>query len=721
MSVCISWGMKGAPLLPKVFAETLSNTEMPNWALTLLGHGSPCTAAVLCDPLEPGSFDGVDARLINLATNLAKAHMADVETKPALARGWNPDLDPNKVPWATRTFNCLNSEGLLTGGTSQLEQITIEDLLAIPGMGIRSVLDFASTAEAVMTQIEIRLASTSDDDEGDLSEQIKYLLAVSQRSWADQVHARDPRFARLLEGNIGTLSSRIENVLETMGAVEVKSLYESVQKIEVRLEEISLLHLESALEDLLCQLAPRQAERLDKLIQRFGWSGAPPITLEKCGELLGVTRERIRQIQSKILKKIPRSGLYLPQLSRAARILEDAAPMSADEAASLLQKRGISNRPFSPESVLSAAESLHKPASFQVKTIRGQRIVIADEGERAAAKVFTIARAQSGSSGATNVTEVLTQLQAEEGVEISAVQATALLGNSGEVDFLDQSWFWMPDIPAERNRLRNVTRRMLSVASPISIPALRGGIRRVYTFRNSAGSYKWALLVPPVSVLAEWYSRHPEFTVDEKNYVGHLNQLDYKQELGEADQILVESLRSSPSGLMDRLNLREMCLAKGLNPNTFEISLSYSAVVDHVDTNIWSLRGVPVDQACVAAVRELNAQRPKVKRVQDFGWTEDGRIWITILIPAHVHNAVFGIPAPMVRMLKDQRFSAFNASGQDVGRVSINDEGTAYGFQSFLKQAGADEGDTFLLEFELDSQTVTLRVGDESVIPEDTL
>jgi RNA polymerase sigma factor (sigma-70 family) len=40
---------------------------------------------------------------------------------------------------------------------------------------------------------------------------------------------------------------------------------------------------------------------------RFGIGGVDPMTLEQVGEHLGVTRERIRQIESKALAKLRRS------------------------------------------------------------------------------------------------------------------------------------------------------------------------------------------------------------------------------------------------------------------------------------------------------------------------------------------------------------------------------------------------------------------------------
>jgi RNA polymerase primary sigma factor len=37
---------------------------------------------------------------------------------------------------------------------------------------------------------------------------------------------------------------------------------------------------------------------------RFGIGGAEPMTLEQVGEVFGVTRERVRQIESKALRKL---------------------------------------------------------------------------------------------------------------------------------------------------------------------------------------------------------------------------------------------------------------------------------------------------------------------------------------------------------------------------------------------------------------------------------
>ena len=61
------------------------------------------------------------------------------------------------------------------------------------------------------------------------------------------------------------------------------------------------LTLQDTLEEVLAQLSEREM-RIIKL--RFGLGGEGPYTLEETGQFLGITRERVRQIQEKALGKL---------------------------------------------------------------------------------------------------------------------------------------------------------------------------------------------------------------------------------------------------------------------------------------------------------------------------------------------------------------------------------------------------------------------------------
>jgi RNA polymerase primary sigma factor len=65
----------------------------------------------------------------------------------------------------------------------------------------------------------------------------------------------------------------------------------------------SVLRGQADLRELLDDLPPREKEIL---FERFGLGGEAPVTLESIGQRMGVTRERVRQIEASALQKLRR-------------------------------------------------------------------------------------------------------------------------------------------------------------------------------------------------------------------------------------------------------------------------------------------------------------------------------------------------------------------------------------------------------------------------------
>jgi RNA polymerase primary sigma factor len=62
---------------------------------------------------------------------------------------------------------------------------------------------------------------------------------------------------------------------------------------------------QNSLQDTLHDVLQELTEREKKIIQlRFGLAGEGPLTLEETGKILGITRERVRQIQEKAMSKL---------------------------------------------------------------------------------------------------------------------------------------------------------------------------------------------------------------------------------------------------------------------------------------------------------------------------------------------------------------------------------------------------------------------------------
>jgi hypothetical protein len=205
-----------------------------------------------------------------------------------------------------------------------------------------------------------------------------------------------------------------------------------------------------------------------------------------------------------------------------------------------------------------------------------------------------------------------------------------------------------------------------------------------------------------------FFRAHPDFVVDEKDRVRLARSTDYREVLGAAEQVLVDSLRSSASGLMDRESFARACEARGLNPNTFAVFTTYSPIVEHVGPGIWGLRGVKVDPAEVEALREALALKPKERRIIDHGWTENGELWLAVRLPGAWSSRVFMLPAAVAPYVAGRRFLAKTKTGEDAGTLTINDEGNCWGFARHLTRSGADEGDVLVVTFDLPGETATV-------------
>ena len=72
---------------------------------------------------------------------------------------------------------------------------------------------------------------------------------------------------------------------------------------------------------VLSQLEPREA---DIIRLRFGLEGLDPLTLEEVGEKIGVTRERVRQLQEQALRQLRKNMASMERQRSADEIKEEA-------------------------------------------------------------------------------------------------------------------------------------------------------------------------------------------------------------------------------------------------------------------------------------------------------------------------------------------------------------------------------------------------------------
>lgn len=741
----LRYGEPPIPLIPRSLCDLWKEEVLPNWLIAECRLPPNSTVAAL-GPSYWNFQRDIPPRVQHFTEFLIKSRARSIETVRNLDRPWPVGLEVTDIPFSTRAANGLRTSGLLSNKEA-LAEATFGQLLRTPSFGLKSLLEVTTLIEAAVDihwQATAELAKSFaaprvEDVELLSSESIttgvltapsnpyaavdetwaKELSEALREPWVDQIDEHDARFRSLLPPGVGTVEQRIERAISdpASGSVDIPALIESLPRLRERIDRLNSQSLEESLLELLSvHLRPDQP-RLNAIAARLGWLGEAPKTLQECGDMLNVTRERMRQIEAKVLPKLTKYPVYLPQLDSGLAVLEGAVPLPIARAANLLVERGVSRRPFSPISLLATANLLGRNTTLSVEGHKGENIVVSGEQGQALGIIARTARKLAGQSGVASVYQIVDAIRELfaplDPPNINEEDVRRILGGRAGCEFLNEDWFWFTDIPEGRNRLENIAKKILSVASPQTVASIREGVRRVYRWRSSKDDRYRSLTVPPQSVIACFLERHPDFHLHGES-VTSVKPLDYRKLLGQGEQALVDAIRTVSSGVVDRRTLVQECLSRGINENTLSVYTSYSPILEHIGIGLWQLRGVRVDPAAVEAVREQNALRPRETRVQDFGWSSDGKLWVAWALPAISGSPVFGIPVAIKRYLSNQSFAARPKDvDRSVGTITINDGGTSYGYAPFLRYIGADQGDLLLAEFDLARSQVLLSINDD--------
>lgn len=709
-----AWGQKGCPPLPNSLRTAWGVEDLPAWVAEDLNLPETTKYSSLsADVWSECGLVELPVRVRRFLINMVAARVSSISGMRVLADPWPRSLDPAALPWPNRTRNCLKNSGLLTD-TPRLSIVTYGELLSIRAMGVTSVLEFACVAEVAIHAGE-QTVLTSFETGSDYAE---VLLEAIDAPWSTQVSHQDPRFADLLPARDRTVFERLDQITvepQDPPLAEI-ALAREIVKVKARLSELAGPTLEAALSGFVECSTRLRGRKLQALVSRLGCGGEPPATLEEAASLIGVTRERLRQIQKRFTDHLPHHPIFMPQLDTAIALVREAAPVTVDGASELLLNKRVTDKPFHPESLLAAADLCRRPRPFEIDFSAGAPRVVLEHRKDLERTCLSVACKQAGASGATNIQEVLAEVMSKTPSDIEEKDLRRFLQDCSGIEFLSGDWFWHMDGVPDRNRLRNVTRKMLSVTSPIHVGELREGVQRHYRIRGTRGHARWPLLTPPRAVLEAFYRAHPEFAVDSAGRVSPVMQLDYRAELNPTERVLLDVLRSSPACLLDYGSFGRACADAGMNPNTFTQYLSSSPVIAHLGPDLWSLRGIRVDAASVEVVRQANAARPRERRIMDHGWTGSGDLWFAARLPELQSGLVLGVPSAIRRFVAGREFATTDESGVPAGTVRVNAEGASYGYGGFLARCGADEDDILLVTFRLTEGTATLRlIGDEEL------
>jgi hypothetical protein len=709
----MSWGTSPIPLLPETLRLEWAADPLPEWVCQDLGLPANATCASL-DGSMWRTAPTLPERIFAFVSNLVAARRGGIDDLPVFATSIPPEFQLESLPFSSRVKNALERQKMLTR-PEQLSEIKFGALLSLKGFGVRSALDLACTVEAFRSA---SIGTDLDDVVAESERTSAALLEFLDETEAAQLSAHDARFADVLATVPGSVADYLDVALGTERDTATTKPLTSVvvNALRDRVAAIRELPLDLCLRELAAATTRLDGRRLQALCERLGFDGMAPRTLEEAGRTIGVTRERMRQIENKFKSRLPDHDLFIPRLDDAIDLLSSSVPMTAAGATKLMAASGICTKPFSSESVIAAAEISGRTVDFTVQLRNDVLWAVHNEFVRDSRAIASIAKRQAQASGASNVQDVIEELKVRKKTPSTPETVRTVLKSVAGFELLDDDWFWLRTGKRSRNRLRNVARKILSVAAPLDIAVLREGVRRIYRGRGNRGLGTWPLVVPPRSVLKAFFEAHPEFTIEADGLVTSAKPLDYRNELTGTEEVLVDVLRSTSSGVLDRTTYARRCAERGMNLHTFSQYLSFSPVINHLGTDLWSLRGVRVDPASVEVLRQMNALRPGEKRIVDYGWSESGLLWVTVRVPELTASPVAVIPIAVRRFLANREFAARDETNNEAGRIRVSEDGVCYGFAPYLRRRGADGGDLLMLKFDIGSSAVDLQLSDEEFL-----
>lgn len=333
---------------------------------------------------------------------------------------------------------------------------------------------------------------------------------------------------------------------------------------------LGMTTLEQELAEVLdaARLDGRQAR---VVARRLGWDGHGQTTLAAAGGAEGYTRERVRQLESRLRRHLARGATPLPLTEAALGVVRAAAPSPRPDIAQTLFERGLSARPFDPAGVITAAEL----GGLSVDVLALNGLVVRRDGAAVPEQAMSLARALVARNGATSVSE-LTRLA---GGRLPAASLRRLLEHSGEVTWLDQRREWLV-VPAKSSRAGTGLRKMLSIARSLSLADVDEGLRR------SARP-----VVLPRSILRAMCETFDWIAVDRRSdAVTATVPLDPARTLSPLERELVRIFRTD-GPVLAFARAVQLASDAGINPTSAGLYLTRTPVLQTVARGRYAVRG----------------------------------------------------------------------------------------------------------------------------------
>lgn len=581
--------------------------------------------------------------------------------------------------------------------------------------------DFVHQHPEVLLQIDELLLSKRTQNSL-FSEDIKYVGDLIQLTEREML--RIPNFGRKC----------LKEIIDALGCIELclssracswppdniealrnkysSRLSKAKERIYLRSHRVTAFSLEEELFDIANQFGARNAQIF---VQRMGWDGRGGTTLDTVGKKYNMTRERIRQICSKIEKKILLSKPPTSFLTQAIKLVKEGIPEKASVIEEALALNKISSRPFRIEGIVSAAKLFDCELQICIEKVgrKKTRLVVPASSEGVPRKINQEARKYIEHWGAGTVADIISVIEDKYKIIIPSNLVKLTLESLEGFSWLDKEtqWFWF--LNCKRNRILNLIRKIASVAEYLTLDDLRSGIMRTHRTKGYS---------PPKRVLAAICEQSNRFII-RNNVVKAHPPLSWEETLeGTNEYDLVLALKTF-GPVLTRADLETLCTNKGMNRSSFYIYIGYSPLIQRYSRGVYGLRGARVSVSHIESLRKKVEKSTKEKArllntsrvLIDYGRSTDGTFWVIYRLSSNtIFSGVLTTPSPLKKYIHGE-FNLYSADGALMGIIKSNN-GSTWGLGSFFSRRGAEENDHLILIYDISSRAAKAELGTEELL-----
>lgn len=720
--------------LAKCIREELSEQRLPQWVVDIFNLDAMSKFSDLPASLEVNSIAELKA-MNHYVQSLVNRRLRDGYLQSKQCFPYSPlVLDKtliNSLELSVRTRNALISK-LSDDREALLSEITYGNLFKTPNMGAKSVLEFLYKASEYGLNAESKSSDSENENDLILNKSIEsYISKLKNLDDIDCIYKGDPRFSEINvilpvaeyeKGNsLSELLSQSHNSFSEWPRGDRHRFNELLKATYEKIKAMETSSIEEMFRELIKSFYSVKEINVYALYNRFGINNEGIKTLEECGQEAGITRERIRQLESIVIKGIRATPgedyIYMPKLARAIDIIRKNIGLSVVDIKNIFIDEGISDIGISVYAVLNFGELLrYSVTDLRITNVKDSKEKVVTGSDININSIFVELTKLHSKNGIADLHLVESLLDNKRTLP-NYDEITNLVSSSKQWQSIDDNKRWWLPVNLKqisRNRLINVARKVLSVNESINVEDFRNGFIKLANFRNSSNSvYKNNnITVPSAEAILGFFNLIDDFTVNERNISSNLN-LDYKKELGEVEWAIADVLIKSPTGIMTRSELFKGVTNLGIKENSANIYISYSSVVQHIGLDTYTIIGKKPLASDYSAHQDAvsDKNKNKNKRILLCDW-DAGLIRIVIRCPEITATLVVGSPSSVKPLLANRTFEVWDKNEtKQFANIGVNESGSIYGMSSFCRQSGVEENDILVMRFNLLSSKAYLSLG----------